>query len=371
MSRDSFRYRRSLPRCVQKLNGKEPVVIAFLGGSITEGAGASDADLTSWRALTGRYLMEKYGEKRVTCINAGVGGTTSTFGAHRLREHVLSYGEIDLLFVEFSVNDGEDREESIRGMEGIVRQCLRESPRTDIVFVYTAADKNLTDGLPFNIAVHEEVATRYDIPSVNLAAEIRSLIQSGQTKWEDLANDRVHPNDDGYAVYASFVRDFLESALSSPSRQADGQTSEELPPALIEGNYEDATMLDFRAAEHSDGFVLKLAEPGPMMNWRYGIEHLHAEDPGATLTFPVTGKGAGLLLLHGPDSGIFEYSLDGTEFHEVNLFDEWCLIAYRPIIATFPSLLERNDARITIRHTGRKDARSKGADIRILRFLNH
>jgi lysophospholipase L1-like esterase len=370
MTVDNERLRGGLPRCIHKLKGNEPVVAAFLGGSITEGAGASAADATSWRALTGRYLTEKYGDGRVTCINAGVGGTNSTFGAHRLREHVLAYGDIDLLFVEFSVNDGEDREESIRGMEGIVRQCLRESPLTDIVFVYTAADKNLTEGIPFNIAVHEEVADRYDIPSVNLAARIRTLVESGEGKWEDLANDRVHPNDEGYAVYAAYVREFLEIALSSAAERKGPRATADLPLALVEGNYESASMLDIRAAESSDGFVLKMAEPGPMMNWRYGIDHLHAMDPGASLAFSVSGRGAGLLLLHGPDSGIFEYSLDGEHYREINLFDEWCLNAYRPIIATFPNFTERDSVQITIRHTGKKDARSKGTDIRILRMLS-
>ncbi|TFE26640.1 SGNH/GDSL hydrolase family protein [Cohnella luojiensis] len=371
MSNQSNQFRGGLPRLKNKLNGQDRIVVAFLGGSITEGAGASDPDATSWRALIGQYLRERYSQERVTFINAGVGGTTSTFGAHRLREHVLSHGEIDLLFVEFSVNDGEDREESIRGMEGIVRQCRSESPRTDIVFVYTAADKNLVEGVPFNIAVHEEVAARYDIPSVNFASRIRLLAESGQTRWEELANDRVHPNDAGYAIYASYMREFLELALGETSERNIGEDAGDLPSPLVEGNYEFASMKDLQFADVLDGFSVKGDAPGPLMNWRYRIVHLHAEEPGASLSFSVSGRGAGILLLHGPDSGIFEYSLDGVEYHEVNLFDEWCLMAYRPIIAMFPNLPERENARITIRHTARKDIRSKGTDIRILRFLNY
>ncbi|MDI4646439.1 hypothetical protein [Cohnella hashimotonis] len=56
----------------------------------------------------GAYLAD-----RVSIFNAGVGGTDSSFGAARLREHVGSLGPIDLLFVEFAVNDGEDRAESL------------------------------------------------------------------------------------------------------------------------------------------------------------------------------------------------------------------------------------------------------------------
>ncbi|MCD9021667.1 SGNH/GDSL hydrolase family protein [Cohnella silvisoli] len=372
MANQSFNLRGGLPHFKNKLSRNEPVVVAFLGGSITEGAGASDPDLTSWRALTGCYLKERYSEERVTCINAGVGGTTSTFGAHRLREHVLSRGEIALLFVEFSVNDGEDREQSIRGMEGIVRQCRRESPHTDICFVYTAADKNLSEGLPFNIAVHEEVASHYGIPSVNFAARIRQRELTGEGDWGELANDRVHPNDAGHALYAEYMREYLQLVLIEGSRNtSDDQGNASLPVSLIKPSYEYASMPGFGIANNLNGFAVIDAYPGPMMNWRYEIDHLRADEPGASLTFSVTGRSAGILLLCGPDSGIFEYSLDGVSFQEVNLFDEWCLMAYRPVIAMFPIQEHRTDMRIVVRNTAKKDDRSTGTGLRILRFLSN
>ena len=104
-------------------------------------------------------------------------------------------------------------------MEGIVRQCRRLSPQTDICFVYTAADKNLTGELPFNIAVHEEVAAHYDVPSVSLAARVYEQIKSGQLRWNELANDGVHPNDSGHALYARY---FGALFSSSPSPQRYG-----------------------------------------------------------------------------------------------------------------------------------------------------
>jgi acyl-CoA thioesterase-1 len=363
--------RGGLPQFNNKLNLKESVIVAFLGGSITEGYGASEPNEGSWRALTEKYLKERFSENKVKCINAGVGGTTSTFGAHRLQEHVFSQGVTDLLFVEFSVNDGEDREESIRGMEGIVRQCRRVFPQADICFVYTADDDNLSEDLPFNIAVHEEVASQYGIPSVNFAAKIRERLKSGDIRWEDLAPDRVHPNDAGYAFYAEYLREFLEMALRGSSAGMTDQDVDSLPLPLHPYNYEFASMPSFRIADNLNGFILENENPGPMMNWRYEIDHLRADEPGASLTFAVTGRSAGILLLCGPDSGIFEYSLDGDSFSQVNLFDEWCLLAYRPIIAMFPILEQRKDIRITVRNTALKDERSTGTGLRILRFLSN
>lgn len=368
--KDSYINQRSgLPHVNAKLLGNEPLVVAFLGGSITEGAGASDSEKTSWRALTGEYFKERLPGKEVLCINAGVGGTTSTFGAHRLQEHVLFNGEIDLLFVEFSVNDGNDREESIKGMEGIVRQCRRLSPHADICFLYTAADKNLLEEQPFNIAVHEEVAIHYDIPSVSFAAPIYTQIKSGQVHWNEIASDGVHPNDAGHAMYDVYLRYFLELTLNQNVIGVDRQKELTLPPPISNQNYEYAKMTDFRRADHLTGFLVKEIKDEPLMNWRFNSEHLYTGIQNASLSFMATGQSAGLLLLCGPDTGIFEYSIDGVSFHQVNLFDKWCLIAYRPVIVIFSLHAGNTSTRITIRNSGLKDEQSSGTGLRILKLL--
>ncbi|WNS46715.1 SGNH/GDSL hydrolase family protein [Paenibacillus sp. MMS20-IR301] len=365
--------RRGLPGMRRRLAGNGPVTAAFLGGSITEGAGASEAEAMSWRALTGAYLQELYAGHPVRCINAGVGGTTSAFGAHRLQEHVLAEGRIDLLFAEFSVNDGEDRAESIRGMEGIVRQCRRLSPETELVFVYTAADKNLTGYKPFNIAVHEEVADYYGIPSIDCAAKVYTMIHTGELDWTRFAPDGYHPLDAGHALYAALVQEYLEQAITRGSVQASGEAAQHitgLPSPLDSGNYEYGGMLDYSAARYSAAFRFQKLKPEePLMNWRFPAEHACTADPQAEFTFTVTGQCAGLVLLYGPDSGIIEYSLNGGPFAEINLFDDWCLNAYRPIPVLFPVRTEREILQVTVRNTERKDSRSTGNGLRVLKLL--
>jgi acyl-CoA thioesterase-1 len=353
------------------------LTFAFIGGSNTEGFGASDPDQTSWRALTEQYLKERFGEKRVSCINAGVGGTTSAFGAFRLQEHVLSHGPIDLLFVEFAINDDQGREESIRGMEGIVRQCRRLSPGTDIVFLHLASVRNLAEEMPMYIAAHEEVASYYGLPSVNFSSPLYGRIGAGEFAWSDLAPDGSHPNDAGYAIYAEYVRDFLEAALKETGSEQgvecdmDPALESELPPPLDPGSYEYAAMRSIGLALSAKGFARSEEAPTPLINWRYGIEYLEADAVDAGLVFETDGRGTGLVLLCGPDTGIFEYSLDGGDYLPVNLFDEWCLGAYRPVIALFPPCGERGTRRIAIRNTVRTDDRSKGTCLRILKLLSY
>ncbi|GGA30379.1 SGNH/GDSL hydrolase family protein [Paenibacillus physcomitrellae] len=401
-----FQLRGGLPYTQNKIRLKRPVRIAFLGGSITEGAGASQAEDTSWRALTGQYLSERLGGEMVSCVNAGVGGTNSVFGAHRLYEHVLSQRPIDLLFVEFSVNDGNDQleqAESIRGMEGIVRQMKRLSPQTDLCFVYTASERNLSSEMPKYIAVHEHVAEHYHLSSVNFARKVYDLLQEEDTEWTDLAPDTYHPNDAGHALYAEYMKEYLDRALFGESTIGDVKEEEAVPEPIEESNYEYAGTRSVsnweegrghlparreeggRNASTSDVLVLpiprirlisrtgwkrsKLEANEPLMNWRYDTEHLFTEQEDADLTFEAWGQSAGVTMLYGPDSGIFEFSINGGTFVEVNLFDEWCPLAYRPVSVLFPIQTERGPMTITLRNTGRRDQRSRGTRLMILRLL--
>jgi len=51
----------------------------------------------------------------------------------------------------------------------------------------------------------------------------------------------------------------------------------------------------------------------------------------------------------GSISGRFEYSLDGLIFYQVNVFDEWCLGAFRPILVVFPLSAIDQSVQITVR----------------------
>ncbi|MFD0670804.1 SGNH/GDSL hydrolase family protein [Cohnella sp. GCM10027633] len=364
--------RDGLPRLSARIRDEEAISVAFLGGSITEGYGASDPDATSWRALTERYFRDAYPDIRWRFVNAGVGGTDSSFGAHRFARHALQDGRIDLLFVEFAVNDAqkrakspEGRAEAIRGMEGIVRQCRRWSPSADIVFLYVADEESLAEDEPFFVSAHEEVAERYALPSVSFVHGIRACISPGV--WRSFAPDGVHPNDEGYAVYAGIMREFLDVALK---KGAISVATSPLPEPLRADNYEKAALTSPLAALLSTGMVWS-GRPENTVNWRYPAGHWHGEGEGAEIVFETHGRGAGLLLLCGPDSGAFAYSVNGGEFLVCDPFDEWCPLFYRPVRVALVDSSVAGPIRITVRGTGLKDERSTGNELRVLGLLHY
>lgn len=366
--------RDGLPRLSARLRDEEgeAIAVAFLGGSITEGYGASEPDATSWRALTERYFKESYPDVRWRFVNAGVGGTDSSLGAHRFARHALQNGKVDLLFVEFAVNDAqkrakspEGRAEAIRGMEGIVRQCRRWSPSADIVFLYSADEASLAEDEPFFVAAHEAVADRYALPSVSFVEGIRACIAPGV--WKSFAPDGVHPNDEGYAIYAGMLREFLDAALK---KGAANPATNPLPEPIRVDNYEKASLTSPLAALLSMGMTWSWS-PDNTVNWRYPAGHWSGEGDGAEIVFETHGRGAGLLLLCGPDTGKISYSVNGEPFRVYDPFDEWCPLFYRPVVATLADSAVAGPLRVTVRGTRERNEDSTGYCLRVLGLLHY
>ena len=85
------------------------LTVAFLGGSLSWGANATDPNKASWRALIGRRLEERYPDAHFKFVDAAIGGTGSGLGIFRLERDVIPY-KPDIVFVEWLVNDGEMQE---------------------------------------------------------------------------------------------------------------------------------------------------------------------------------------------------------------------------------------------------------------------
>ena len=70
--------RADLANVYNKLTVDNELTVAYFGGSVTAGAGASNSELYSWRALTHRMLKKEYPNATVTMVNAAIGGRYRT-----------------------------------------------------------------------------------------------------------------------------------------------------------------------------------------------------------------------------------------------------------------------------------------------------
>ena len=181
-----------------RLDRGEPVRIAVIGGSITQGAGASRTE-NQWGRKFAAGWRRAFPKCRIDFVNAGIGATGSDIGAFRLGRDVLARNP-DVVAVEFAVNDapGQERAESY---EGVIRQLLKD-PRGIAVVQLGMVSKGGGNSQEWQA----KVARHYGVPYVSYRDALYfPYVQGGAVKWSDISPDSVHPNDDGHAYAAALL----------------------------------------------------------------------------------------------------------------------------------------------------------------------
>lgn len=207
-----------------KLNTEKKLKIGYIGGSVTGGTGGTNG--YCWASATTEWFKSTFPNAAIDAKNVAWGGTSSFWGYFRMdtdnsgRDNLIKFAP-DIVFVEFSVNDGYahlTRMQSTYYMEGIVKKLRAANPKVDIVFVFVTNSSKLGKDDDF-ISAHKDVAAHYGIPTVNVGkALIDEMNRTGNT-WEYYVTDSVHPNNTGYKVYADFLAADLKAKLiTSPDK---------------------------------------------------------------------------------------------------------------------------------------------------------
>lgn len=110
-----------LKKAMKKAERGEKLVVSFLGGSITQGS-LSSTPQTCYAYLVYRWWKDAFPNADIVYVNAGIGGTTSQFGAARVEEDIISCGP-DVVIIDFTVND-ESTQLFKETYESLVRRLL-------------------------------------------------------------------------------------------------------------------------------------------------------------------------------------------------------------------------------------------------------
>ncbi len=343
--------------------------VAFLGGSITE--------MHGYRPRVCDFLQHRFPCSKFTFTNAGIASTCSTTGAMRLGEDVLQKGPVDLFFVEFAVNDDQDARhsecESIRGMEGIVRQVRKHNPNADIVlvdFVNPGMLNAIQHGkTPLSIAAHEAVARHYAISSVNLAREVAEEILTGKLTWEQYGG--THPAQAGNGLCLRMIAALFNSSWNGVV--ATAKRAHSLPAPIDPLSYDHGALLDPTRVAIASGWRTEVPDwahlAGKLRRRFRGAKMLCADEPGATLTLDFHGTLIGAYLLAGPDAGIVTGTVDGTPFSPVDLHHRHSKELHYPRTVLFAEDLTPGKHRLLLRIS--HSTQSGGHAARILRFVTN
>jgi acyl-CoA thioesterase-1 len=337
---------------------RPPFVVAYLGGSITAGDGASDPEQTSWRALTSSWLQTQDPEIEVISIKAGVPGTGSALGVFRLQEDVLQYNP-NLVFIEFAVNDADMPEElSFQALESIVRKIRTSLSYTRIIFVFTTT-RGLSEAydrrdLPKAIKWQVRLAQYYGIPTINVGRVLWQEVAAGRETWEDLTRDGVHPTDQGYQIYFEAIREALQASPFFPER-----LTLPLPAALSTLTLENARIIPASQLEAPGWKLSEAIYPRPYSTV------LESDQVGARFTYAFTGRAAGIYWRLAPDGGEVAWSVDGGP---EQIVDTWGKVG-RNSYSIFAWGLSPGRHELSLRILSTRNPASNGKHISILGFL--
>ena len=205
-----------LKRVIERAQAGEDLTIAFIGGSITQGAGATPIHTECYARKSFESFEKKYMKRgKATYVKAGVGGTSSELGIVRYDRDVLVNGKNspDLVVIEFAVNDAAD-ETGGDCFEGLVRTVLNSprQPAVILIFAVFAGDYNLEDRL-IPIGEHYGVGMtsvkRAVTPQFYLSKEEGRIIPKYRYFY-----DVYHPSNIGHTIMAECIMHLIDEVAA-------------------------------------------------------------------------------------------------------------------------------------------------------------
>ena len=311
-------------KVIDRAKKGEEVTIAFIGGSITQGAGAVPIHLKSYAYQTWEKFKAAFGEN-VKLIKAGVGGTPSEFGMIRFERDVLREGKVkpDLIVIEFSVNDEGDETKGLC-YESLVRKCLALSEDTAVILIHAvfAGDWNLEERLG-------PVGFRYEVPMVSVRQGVVSQFylkpETGRVLTKSqFFYDVYHPTNMGHAIMSDCLMYLMKQIDQAPAME-DGNWREKEP---VFGTYFENVQLVDKSWKSN---LLRDLNPGSFTEVDTELQYVEMDDQikpvpefpnnwqhvSGTESFTVKITCKGLLIVSkdsgSVDSGKAKVLVDGRE----------------------------------------------------------
>ena len=234
-----------LKAAIDKARKGEKVEVAFIGGSITQGAGAIPINTMcyAYNAFKGFCDIAGRGyEDNVGYTKAGVGGTPSELGILRYDHDVTENGKKvpDVVVVEFAVNDEGDETKG-EFFDSLVRRIYNSPQKPAVVLIYSVFvdGYNLQDRL-------KPVGEAYNLPMVSIKDAVYDQFylseeEGGVVSKNRYFYDMYHPTNTGHRIMADGLINIFKIADESAD-EADLDITGITPPKG--GEFESIYLVD-------------------------------------------------------------------------------------------------------------------------------
>ncbi|RKM59946.1 SGNH/GDSL hydrolase family protein [Butyrivibrio sp. CB08] len=234
-----------IKKVLEKAKNGQDVTLGFIGGSITQGAGAIPINEKCYARVFYEDFAKRY-MKGGECIfvKAGVGGTPSELGMIRFERDVLRDGAAkpDLIVIEFAVNDEGDETQGVC-YESLVRKALALpwKPAVVLLFAVFSNDWNLQDRL-------SPVGRNYCLPMVSVLDAVSPQFPLLPGKGRVISKnqffyDVYHPSNLGHQIMADCLSNLIDTVSEDAVEVAEEKALEEIAP-VIGADFEHIELLD-------------------------------------------------------------------------------------------------------------------------------
>ncbi|MDE6847276.1 MAG: SGNH/GDSL hydrolase family protein [Lachnospiraceae bacterium] len=295
----------ALAAVMNKAADGEPVTIACIGGSITQGtisSGEDDSALAFRKCYADIFFQwweDSYPDTEFTFINAGIGATDSYLGVHRVRQDVLD-ADPDLVLVEFSVNDGASPTDK-RNYDNLVRRILSAENHPAVMLLFMGQ----TNGYSAQ-DIHALIGFNYQLPMVSYINVIDEMMAKSDYTANELSGDTTHPSALGHAIAGEILWKYLSNVYAQ--RESFGKPQPFAQSAVTNDVYLDSEIIDSMSLAPTETGTFEESS----VFEAFPNDYTCSEGDGG-LTFTVNCKRLGILYYRTTDgkSGQFEVYVDG------------------------------------------------------------
>lgn len=282
---------------IEKAQSGDPVTVAYLSGSITEGNGLD----TCYAHRSYEYFANTFGTgSNVKYVNAGLSGTSSVVGLLRCQRDILDK-KPDVIYIEFSVNDHPE-EIYRKSFESLVKKCLAQENEPAVIILINRAKGGYS--MQTQMAA---VGKNFNIPVLSMDTALTNAFNAGTLSTGAYFTDEYHPHAAGNALIADAIAYFYRQALKTENETGPYT----IPQTSVYGSeYSSATMVS--ASDLSD-FSSGSFRAGTGNN-RFPNGWTFTKNGNTPMTFKANGKGVFLLFKSNQNSslGTLNVTVNGT-----------------------------------------------------------
>ncbi len=270
-------------KAIEKAKRGEEVVVAYLGGSITQGAGAKPINTECYAYRSYLAFKKRFGKgagENVRFIKAGAGGTCSELGLTRYDLDVLRHGSVvpDIVFLEYAVNDAGDETDGVC-YESLVRMAMDGpgNPAVILLFAVFMDDFNLQERMI-------PIGKRCQTPMISLKNAVTPQFseETPVITKRQYFYDLFHPSNDGHRIMADCIDYFWEQAEKAAPETAEAVLDE--TPAVGD---KFRKLLAFDRSTYTKHAAVKSLQEGVFTEKDYMLQYVEKDaDAQASPEFP-------------------------------------------------------------------------------------